>query len=130
MKPIYNCPDRQMAAAGVIAAAAIKIGAALKPMLPGATSAAGNAFARQKELEWSAPECGKRPFFIGKRRNEWEQCAALKAEQKGTYDFDKPKDTDKPSVLNFIKENKTPLIIGGVVLVGGAIFLLRKKRKK
>lgn len=127
MKPIYNCPNRQMAAAGVIAAAAIKIGAVLKPMLPGATSAAGNAFARQKELEWSAPECGKRPFFIGKRRNEWEQCAALKAEQK-TNAFNLP--PDMPGANDFVQKNKTPLIIGGVVLVAGVIFLLRKKSKR
>lgn len=127
MKPIYNCPDRQMAAAGVIAAAAIKVGAALKPMLPGATSAAGNTFARQKELEWSAPDCGKRPFFIGKRRNEWEKCAALKAEQKANA-FNLPMAMLPGN--SFVQKNKTPLIIGGVVLIAGAIFLLRKKSRK
>lgn len=127
MKPIYNCPNRQMAAAGVIAAAALKIGKVIKPMLPGATSAAGNAFARQKELEYSAPECGKRPFFIGKRRNEWELCAAKKAEQKANA-FNLPPAMQGANSL--VKEIKTPLIIGGVVLVAGAIFLLRKKRKR
>lgn len=127
MKPIYNCPDRQMAAAGVIAAAAIKVGAALKPMLPGATSAAGNAFSRQKELEWSAPDCGKRPFFIGKRRNDWEKCAALKAEQKANV-FNFP--PEMQGANSFVQKNKTPIIIAGVVLVAGAIFLLRKKRKR
>lgn len=127
MKPIYNCPDRQMAAAGVIAAAVLKVGAVIKPMLPGAASAAGNAFARQKELEWSAPDCGKRPFFIGKRRNEWEQCAAQKDLQKANA-FNLPPAMEGAN--SFVQKNKTPLIIGGVVLVAGAIFLLRKKRKR
>jgi LPXTG-motif cell wall-anchored protein len=127
MKPCYNCENRQMAAAGaVIAAAAAKLkgaAAVIKPMLPGATSAAGNAFARQKDLEWSAPDCGKRPFFIGKRLNEWEQCAAR---QKNILSTIPPA---QPGSQSFVQKNKTPLIIGGVVLAAGVVYFLTKRKK-
>lgn len=127
MKPCYNCENRQMAAAGaVIAATAAKlkgVAALIKPMIPGATSAAGNAFARQKELEWSAPSCGKRPFFIGKRRNEWEQCAALQKNVLGTIPG------EQPGSRSFMQKNATPLIIGGLVLTAGAVYFLTKRKK-
>jgi hypothetical protein len=128
MKPCFNCEDRQMAAAGaVIAATAAKLkGAAaiIKPMLPGATSAAGNAFARQKELEWSAPDCGKRPFFIGKRRNEWEQCAAKQKNILGTIPG------EQPGSQSFVQKNRMPLIIGGVVLTAGIVYFITRKKSK
>ncbi len=122
MKPCYNCEDRQMAAAGAVAAALVKVGSVVKPMLPGATSAAGNAFARQKQLEWSAPDCGKRPFFIGKRRNEWEQCAA---KQKAAFNLPPA----PPGSQSFAQKNKMPLIIGGIVVTAGIVYFLTRKKK-
>ena len=113
MKPCYNCKDRQLAAAG----AAIAIAA--KKALPGVISATGNAFAQQKELEWSAPECGKRPFFIGRRRNEWEQCQAL-AKQRQTQFIPAAGSTTESK--SFIAKNKTPLLIGGAVIGGLILF--------
>lgn len=127
MKPCYNCNDRQMAAAGaVIAATAAKLkgfATLVKPMIPGATSAAGNMFQRQKELEWSAPDCGKRPFFIGKRRNEWEQCAAQQKNIMGTIPG------EQPGSQSFAQKNRMPLIIGGVVLAAGVVYLITKRKK-
>lgn len=74
---------------------------------------------QQQQQQWSAPECGKRPFFIGRRRNEWEACRAqsLQKQQQAAQ--------TKQIGQSWIQRNKETLLIAGV---GIAAFLLIRKR--
>jgi hypothetical protein len=113
MKPCYKCNDRQLAAAGAAVAVASKA-------IPGAISAVGNAFANQKELQWIEPDCGSRPFFIGKRRNEWEQCVAKAQQQRQQFGI--MPGTETATGKSFLSKNKTPLLIGGAIIAGLILF--------
>lgn len=104
-----------------------KIGEALKAMLPGAVSAASNAFQNQGNEQWSAPQCGKRPFFIGRRRNEWEQCKAIAMQQQQTAPSEGPQGPQPSTAGNFIANNKNALLIGGAVVGGLILFTMLKK---
>lgn len=83
----------------------------------------GDVFGKHQEQKWSAPECGKRPFFVGRRRNEWEQCRAQSASPQIS-----PGGGGAQPKTNFFEQNKTPLLIGGAVLGGIVIFSLLNRK--
>lgn len=72
------------------------------------------------EIKWSYPECGKRPFFIGRRRNEWQECVKNQ----------KRLSAKNPVFLrnkeeNFFSKNKSWLLPVGI---GAAIFVIYKMK--
>lgn len=79
----------------------------------------GGVFDRHNEEKWSAPECGKRPFFIGRRRNEWEKCRAQSMQRTQMNQMPVAAPVRKQ---NFFAQNKTPLLIGGGVLAAVLIY--------
>ena len=65
--------------------------------------------------------CGKRPYFTGKRRKEYEECArnvSLSTPQQSA-NFEQPVETDKNNTLLYVG-------IGAAALIGG--YLILKKR--
>ena len=88
-------------------------------------SGVGNFITNSQELAWSAPECGKRPFFIGPARDTWNECAAKFAARQmpGTDGNTNVNNT----LTSFWQKNKTPILIGAGVL---AAFLIYQSQKK
>jgi hypothetical protein len=112
-----NCKclhDKAAAAAGITQGAAAIF------------SIASDFVGKQQDLAFSAPECGKRPFFIGKKRNEWETCAAKYRQTQNQF---KGMTNTPPATgaMSFISKYKTPLIIGGGLLA--AYFIFKPKLK-
>lgn len=65
--------------------------------------------------------CGKRPYFVGKRRKEYEECArnvSLNTPQQSA-NFQQPIEPEKNNTLLFVG-------IGAAALIGG--YLILKKR--
>ena len=89
-------------------------------------SGVGNFITNSQELAWSAPECGKRPFFIGPARDTWNECAAKFAARQmpGT---DGNNTNVNNTLTSFWQKNKTPILIGAGVL---AAFLIYQSQKK
>jgi hypothetical protein len=89
-------------------------------------SGVGNFISNSQELAWSAPECGKRPFFIGPARDTWNECAAKFAARQmpgGTGTTPNVNDT----LSSFWQKNKTPILIGAGVLAALIIYQTTKK---
>jgi hypothetical protein len=93
--------------------------------------------------EYLVNACGERPFFVGKRRNEWDSCARAARASAPVATFDTPTNfnvtppinadgsflpspTQKPPGLSL--RNRNLLIAGGAVLLIGAIILINKKK--
>lgn len=88
-------------------------------------SGVGNFITNSQELAWSAPECGKRPFFIGASRDTWNECAAkFAARQMPGTDGDT---NDNNQLTSFWQKNKTPILIGAGVLAAFLIYQTTKK---
>jgi LPXTG-motif cell wall-anchored protein len=65
--------------------------------------------------------CGKRPYFVGKRRKEYEDCArnvSLSTPQQ-SGSFQQPIETEKNNTLLYIG-------IGAAALIGGYLILKRR----
>jgi hypothetical protein len=89
-------------------------------------SGVGNFITNSQELAWSAPECGKRPFFIGTARDTWNECAAkFAARQMPGTDENNTNENNQFSL--FWQKNKTPILIGGAALIGLIIYSQVKK---
>jgi hypothetical protein len=82
---------------------------------------------QQQEQQWAFPDCGKRPFFIGRRRNEWNECAA-RERAKGGAPIPAANITPGTTEENFFQKNKTALLIGGGVVAAAAVFLILRKK--
>jgi len=61
-------------------------------------------------------ECGARPLFTGKKRDEWEQC--VKDQQNINYELLKQEQKDKRTAVFFL---------GSVALIIVIILVLRNK---
>lgn len=75
------------------------------------------AVAGMRQDKWSQPDCGKKPFFIGKRRREWEACATMKRNEQSAI---------MPKKGSFAEKNKTLLIVGGAAVL--LILILKAKK--
>jgi len=104
------------------------------PMALAITTAVGlfsGAINKQKELN-IYKDCGKRPFFIGNRRNEWDKCAKpfqeAAAAKEAEDNKNMPGATLSPAI-SFFQENTTPVLIGGAILGSIIIYSIFKNKK-
>lgn len=82
---------------------------------------------QQQQQAWSAPDCGKRPFFIGARRNDWEKCRAQE-EQRQSSGFQTTTGTTPTGEENFFQKNKNILVPAAIAAGALIAYSLFKKR--
>lgn len=80
------------------------------------------------------PQCGKRPFFTGKRRDEYDACVASQPPapynsgagvSPGTGGWRENAGNAQGSLMEWAKKNQTPLLIGGGLLLTALILKRR-----
>jgi hypothetical protein len=76
------------------------------------------------------PQCGKRPFFTGKRRDAYDACVAtqpLPPSPNGRENnfFNPPSANGEET---FFKKYKTPMLIGGGLILAFTIYKLSKRK--
>ena len=98
-----------------------------------AASNVGKQVQKNKELNKNLvtmENCGKRPFWTGKRRKAWDDCVSLTSTIVPGYGGTNfaPGDTVPPEEdQTFLQKYKTPLIIGGALAAGILIYKQIKK---
>jgi hypothetical protein len=76
------------------------------------------------------PQCGKRPFFTGKRRDAYDACVAtqpLPPSPNGRENnfFNPPSENGEQT---FFQKYKTPMLIGGGLILAITIYKLSKRK--
>jgi hypothetical protein len=78
------------------------------------------------------PQCGKRPFFTGKRRDAYDACVAtqplppIKSETGGTDNFfNTPSENGEET---FFQKYKTPMLIGGGLILAFTLYKFSKRK--
>lgn len=75
------------------------------------------------------PQCGKRPFFTGKRRDAYDACVATQPAPspngRGNNFFNPPSDNGEET---FFQKYKTPMLIGGGLILAVTIYKLSKRK--
>lgn len=74
------------------------------------------------------PQCGKRPFWTGKRRDAYDACVATQPlpNTNGRGDnFFNPGENGEQS---FFQKYKTPMLIGGGLILAVTIYKLTKRK--
>ena len=109
------------------------IGAAISAAVAGITATAKQV-KKNKEFNKNLvtmENCGKRPFWKGKRRNAWEDCVALTSTimpgNNGGTNFAPGETAEEQGNETFFQKYKTPLIIGGALAAGVLIYKQIKK---
>ena len=98
-----------------------------------AASNVGKQVQKNKELNKNLvtmENCGKRPFFTGKRRNAWNDCVSLTNNVLPGYggtNFAPGEILPVEGEETFLEKYKTPLIIGGALAAGILIYKQIKK---
>lgn len=75
------------------------------------------------------PQCGKRPFWTGKRRDAYDACVATQplpnTNGRGDNFFNPPSDNGEQT---FLQKYKTPMLIGGGLILAVTIYKLSKRK--
>jgi hypothetical protein len=89
------------------------------------------------------PQCGKRPFFTGKRRDAYDACVAIQpppinnsgtgntsgtdntSGTGGTDNFNPP---SADGLKEFFKKYKTPMLIGGGLILAFTIYKISNRK--
>jgi hypothetical protein len=110
-------------------------------VVPGATQIFTNILDEHNAIRDLYPECGTRPFFVGRRRREYEECisqypprtpgaggqAPGAGGQAPGRQGTRPGATEtREEPINFLQKYQTPLLIGGGLLAAYLIFRPKK----
>lgn len=75
------------------------------------------------------PQCGKRPFFTGKRRDDYDACVSTQPAPspngRGNNFFNPPGENGEQT---FFQKYKTPMLIGGGLILAITIYKLTKRK--
>jgi hypothetical protein len=100
------------------------IGAAITAGAATGTKAITSSIQKNQEYNRDAvifDACGKRPYFVGKRRKAYEECArnvSLSTPQQ-SVNFQQPTEPEKNNTLLYVG-------IGAAALIGGYLILKRR----
>ena len=104
-----------------------------------AASNVGKQVKKNKELNKNLvtmENCGKRPFWTGKRRKAWDECVALTSTIMpgnngggggGGTNFAPGETAEEQGNETFFQKYQIPIIVGGAITAGVLIYKQMKK---
>ena len=107
--------------------------------LVSATTAIGKQVNKNKEFNKNIvtmENCGKRPFWTGKRRKAWDECVALTSTIMpgnngggggGGTNFAPGETAEEQGNETFFQKYQIPIIVGGAITAGVLIYKQMKK---
>ena len=101
------------------------LGAIPPQVIAGIVQGAGsvlNKIGQPEEIKFMYPQCGKRPFFPGQRRKDYEACVMREVQKDRSAAIKSA--GSRPTEENFLQKYKTPMLVGAGVLT---LIILKRK---